>query len=276
MAAGKKIKKSRTKDALENIYHRGQAKVWDGRMVLKHLVAKHGGIQELPPDKKRALQNIFAVILKGEDVAWKISLQLAEAVGSIEARMAATSQAHDEARHFYVMRDYLELTGYTPRPVPRPVHQALGMVASTKSLAKKLLGMQLMVEPVALTIFQEVRRTCPEPVLAERLEYFESDEARHVALGVYYLPLVVENVSILELVSLITCQLRVFMLELQGLKELKSDFEALGLDPIELFELAEKKQLSAMQDFVSELGISKKVWEPMRYFLRLQRDRVLQ
>ena len=268
------MKKNRT-TVLENIYHRGQDKIWDGRFVLKSLVTKHGGIQELPPEKKRALQNIFAVILKGEDVAWRISLQLAESVKSIEARMAATSQAHDEARHFYVMRDYLELTGYVPRPVPRPVSQALDMVANTKSLAKKLLGMQLMVEPVALTIFQEVRRTCPEPVLAELLEYFERDEARHVALGVYYLPAVVENLSTLELISLITWQLRVFMLELQGLRELKSDFELLGLDPKELFELAEKKQLSAMQDFVAELGISRRVWEPMRYFIRLQRDRML-
>ena len=105
---------------LENIYHRGQEKIWDGRDVLKMLVEKHGGINELPAEKKRALQNIFAVILAGEDAAWKISLQLAESVGSVEARMAATSQAHDEARHFYVMRDYLKLTDYNPRPVPRP------------------------------------------------------------------------------------------------------------------------------------------------------------
>ena len=85
---------------LENIYHRGQEKIWNGREVLTQLVEKHGGVEGLPLEKKYALQNIFAVILEGEDAAWKISLQLAESVSSVEARMAATSQAHDEARHF--------------------------------------------------------------------------------------------------------------------------------------------------------------------------------
>ena len=268
------MKKSAAK-TLENIYHRGQEKIWDGRSVLEMLIEKHGGINELPADKKHALQNIFAVILAGEDAAWKISLQLAERVGTIEARMAATSQAHDEARHFYVMRDYLELTDYKPRPVPQPVRQALHMVLSTKNLPKKLLGMQLMVEPVALTIFQEVRRTSPEPILAELLEYFERDEARHVAFGVYHLPDIVKDMSLPELISLITWQMRVFMLDLHGLRELKEDFEALGLDPVELFELAERKQLDALQDFVGELGLSRKVWEPIRYFIRWQKDRIL-
>ncbi len=260
---------------LENIYHRGQEKIWDGREVLAQLVKKYGGVEALPAGKKRALQNIFAVILEGEEAAWRVSLQLAESVGSFEARMAATSQAHDEARHFYVMRDYLALTDYEPRPVPRPVRQALDMVMSTKNLPKKLLGMQLMVEPVALTIFQEVRRISPEPILAELLEYFERDEARHVAFGVYHLPDVVKNMSIPDLISLIMWQMRVFMLELHGLKELKVDFETLELDPIALFELAERKQLDALQDFVGELGLSRSVWEPIRYFIRWQKDRIL-
>ena len=270
------MKKKTAAQTLENIYHRGQEKIWNGKEVLNALVEKHGGIGELPTKKKHALQNIFAVILEGEAAAWKISLQLADRVEEVEARMAATSQAHDEARHFYVMRDYLALTDYEPRPIPRPVREALQMVVSTKNLSKKLLGMQLMVEPVALTIFQEVRRVSPEPILAELLEYFERDEARHVALGVYHLPTVVKDLSTPQLVSLIVWQMRVFMLELYGLKELQEDFETLGLDPKSLFELAEKKQLDALQDFVAELGLSPKVWEPIRYFIRWQKDRVLQ
>jgi hypothetical protein len=65
------------------------------------------------------------------------------------------------------------------------------------------------------------------------------------------------------------------MLELQGLKELRPDFEALGLNIEDVFELAENKQLSALQDFVAELGLSPKVWEPIRYFIRYQKGRLL-
>ena len=145
---------------------------------------------------------------------------------------------------------------------------------STNDLAKKLLGMQLMVEPVALTIFQEVRRVSPEPVLADLLEYFERDEARHVALGVNHLPTVVKNLNSIQIMSLIAWQLRIFMLELQGLKELRSDFEALGLNIEDVYALAEKKQLNALQDFVSELGLNPKIWDPIRRFIRYQKNRM--
>ena len=267
-----KAKSART---LENIYHRGQEKIWDGRQVLAELLDKHGGVGRIDQRQAHALQNIFAVILEGENAAWKISLQLADKLESIEARLAATSQAHDESRHFYVMRDYLELIDYKARSVPRPVKQALDMVMSTDSLPKKLLGMQLMVEPVALTIFQEVRRVSPEPVLSDLLEYFEKDEARHVALGVHHLPSVVKDMGPVQIISLISWQLRIFMLELQGLRELRLDFEALGLSIEDVFELAEQKQISALQDFVEELGISRKVWEPIRHFIRYQKTRML-
>jgi len=267
--------KVKSAEMLENIYHRSQERIWDGRAVLSELLEKHGGIGKLDSHQARALQNIFAVILEGENAAWKISLQLAVKLESIEARMAATSQAHDEARHFYVMRDYLKLTDYTPRPIPDPVSRALDMIMRTNSLPKKLLGMQLMVEPVALTIFQEIRRTSPEPVLAELLEYFERDEARHVALGVHHLPAVVKGMSPVRIASLITWQLRIFMLELQGLKELRSDFETLDINVEDIFKLAENKQLSALQDFVAEMGLSSKVWEPIRYFIRYQKSRLL-
>jgi hypothetical protein len=267
--------KNKSEHTLENIYHRSQERIWDGREVLADLLEKHGGVGQVEPHKARALQRIFTVILEGENAAWKISLQLADRLDSVEARLAATSQAHDEARHFYVMRDYLALTGYRSTPVPRPVKQALDMVINTQSLPKKLLGMQLMVEPVALTIFQEIRRVSPEPVLAELLVYFERDEARHVALGVHHLPTVVKDMGLVEIMSLISWQLRIFMLELQGLRELRSDFEALDLNIEDVFALAEKKQLSALQDFVAELGLSRKVWEPIRQFIRYQKGRIL-
>ena len=74
--------------------------------------------------------------------------------------------------------------------------------------------------------------------------------------------------------SLIAWQLRIFMLELQGLKELRSDFEALGLNIEDVYVLAEKKQLNALQDFVSELGLNPKIWDPIRRFIRYQKNRM--
>ena len=75
----------------------------------------------------------------------------------------------------------------------------------------------------------------------------------------------------LQIVSLILWQLRILMLELQGLRELSDDFDALGLNAEDVFSLAEKKQLDALQEFVVKLGLSPKVWDPIRYFVRYQK-----
>src|SRR5580704_15717662 len=83
---------------LEGLYHVGQEKAWDGRKVLAELVAKHGPIQ-IADDKRRALTKVFSIIMWGELAAWKVASQLADQIVPLEAKMAATSQAHDEARH---------------------------------------------------------------------------------------------------------------------------------------------------------------------------------
>ena len=99
--------------SLERIYHKGQDYVWDGKKTLAELLEKHGKI-DLDPKKMEPLCRIFAVIFWGEMAAWRVSTELATELVSLEAKMAATAQAHDEARHFYVMHDYLTLLGYEP------------------------------------------------------------------------------------------------------------------------------------------------------------------
>ena len=160
---------------LAGIYHKGQNKAWDGQEVLESLIEKHGGI-DLPPEKKEAIQALFAVILWGELAAWKISADLAMQIEPLEAKMAATSQAHDEARHFYVMHDYLAHIGPVPDKLVPGAERVLAGTLGANNLAKKLMGMQLMIEPMALTLFQVVRENKLEPVLCDLLSFYEQDK----------------------------------------------------------------------------------------------------
>src|SRR5215831_7660467 len=146
----KAANEARADARLRNIYHRGQELAWDGRTVLRELVEKHGGIH-IAEDKRQALARIFEIILWGELAAWKISAELSDRIDSLEAKMAATSQTHDEARHFYVMYDYLSQLGYRPTPIDPYSQKILDLTLNTPSLAEKLLGMQLMIETIALT-----------------------------------------------------------------------------------------------------------------------------
>ena len=71
--------------------------------------------------------------------------------------------------------------------------------------------MQLMIETIALTLFQTVRKKDVEPVLSELLRYFEIDEARHIALGVNYLPSMIRRMNKLEIVEMMLFQLKMMI-----------------------------------------------------------------
>ena len=264
-------KEARSARLLEGIYHKGQIKIWDGNEVLDELIVKHGDIR-ISQEDAEALKNIYSIILWGELVAWKVSLQLGAEIDDFSAKLAATSQAHDEARHFYVMRDYLELLGYEPKPLPPAVSRVLNEVLQTKSLAKKLLGMQLMIEPIALTIFRFTRKLNVEPLLSDLLAFYEIDEARHVALGIQYLPRLMRKMSKLQLTSLILWQAKVINAEMVGLREIEKDILSLGLDPLEVFEYAEKKQMGCLELALSELGIKNAIWAPIRKIVEFRKN----
>lgn len=238
----------------ERIYHRGQEMAWDGREILPMLIEKHGGIH-VPPEKKEALKRVFAIIMWGELAAWKISAQLADDIVPLEAKMAATSQAFDEARHFYVMHDYLKELGYVPERLDRAPQALLDLVLDTDNPAYKLLGMQLMIETIALTVFQTVRELNVEPVLSELLRYYERDEARHVGLGMQYLPSLMAGMNKRQVTALLTFQARIMVWALWELKVLEKDFRTLGLDPRVVVDRGRRKQLAAISEAFTALGL---------------------
>src|SRR5262249_12576702 len=154
------------------LYHVGQAQAWDGKKVLGDLLAQHGGIH-LADEKRTAIGEVFSVILWGELAAWSISADIALLIDDTEAKMAATSQAFDEARHFYVMRDYLlEMGGPIP-PLDGFTAVILQELLESRRLTDKLLGMQLIVENIAVALFRAVADTGIEPVLCGLMPYYE-------------------------------------------------------------------------------------------------------
>lgn len=239
---------------LAGIYHKGQAKAWDGEAVLAELLERHGGIR-LSPAKREAVLGLFAVILWGELAAWKISADLARQLEPLEAKMAATSQAHDEARHFYVMHDYLEVVGQGAPPRLGPHTEAvLSGTLQADRLVKKLMGMQMMIEPMALALFQIVREQRVEPVLCDLLALYQRDEARHVALGVLHLPRLLHGLTYREAVDLWSWEFREFWKQFRMLRELEPHFLALGIDPRRVVEVGRAKQVKANQMLMEELG----------------------
>jgi hypothetical protein len=172
---------------LRRIYAHCQRDAWDGPELFRQAVAKHGGIQ-LDPEKRAALVHPMTMLMWGELGAWIVSAELAERLDDPDARMAASSQVFDEARHFYTLRDYVALL-HVPVPELDPYFRiAVRRLLAARSLELKLFAMQILAEGAAQAIFRFLADARVEPVLTELLPYIERDEARHVGLGILHLP----------------------------------------------------------------------------------------
>ena len=227
---------------MESIYHVGQDKIWDGREVLAALVAKHGK-PSMGAKERKALARVFSVIMWGELAAWKISAQLADRIVPLEGKLAAASQVHDEARHFYLMHDYLEALGEKPPPMDFWATRVIELTLETNNLAKKLMGMQLTIETIALTIFQRVRELEVEPVLSELLTYYERDEARHVGLGVQLFPQLMAHMTPVGHVDIALFELNLLVSTLASLKSMEADLLSIGVDPRSIIAIGLKKHV---------------------------------
>jgi hypothetical protein len=246
LTAGRADREARRARRLSSIYHVGQERIWDGREVLAELVKKHGRPQ-LPERQRNALSRIFSIIMWGELAAWKISAQLSDQLVELEPKLAAASQVHDEARHFYVMHDYLALLGHEPPPMDFWSRRVVEMTLGTKDLTKKLLGMQLTIETIALTLFQHVRELRVEPVLADLLPYYERDEARHVGLGTQLVPALMGKMSIPQKIGVALFQLELLASSVFSLKAMESDLLTIGVDPRDILAIGFRKQMDIQQ-----------------------------
>ncbi len=258
-------------DKLDKVYHKGQDKIWDGKEVLDSLFEKYDDL-DISPEHSLALKNILSIIFWGEYVAWNVASDLSSKLDDFGAKMAAVSQAHDEARHFYVMGDYLKKRlNYRPKAMMPAAFRVLNGVGRTDNVAKKLLGMQLMVEPIAITIFRFLRKSNVDPLLSELLEYYERDEARHIALGMKYLPSLIKRMNAFQLIDFVLWQIKMINAEIQGLKSIEKDLLALDLKPIEVFEFTEKKQLDCLRTLSSEMGVSDILWKPVMRIVKFRK-----
>ncbi len=244
VATGERQADQKTRQ-LERLYHLTQKHSWDGRAVLGALIDKHGPPGAgLEPRMRDALRRVMTVLMWGELAAWNISADLALEIPDLEAKMAATAQVFDEARHFYVLRDYVSQLGPTERIGGLP-NRLFTKVLSAPTLCQKLVGMQLLFETNAVVMFRRIGESEICPILHELLPYFERDESRHVGLGVMYAPKLIERMSRAEARATARFQLECTLLLMASGFVFREDFAALGLDQRQM-----AIRVSSMQDEV--------------------------
>ena len=127
---------------------------------------------------------MISQFLHGEQGALLCTAKIVETVPWIDAKYFAATQVMDEARHVEVFAKYLHEKLSGAYPVNPHLEALLDDIVRDSRWDMTYLGMQIMVEGLALAAFGFLREMTTEPLLKQLLRYVMSDEARHVAFGV--------------------------------------------------------------------------------------------
>ena len=122
--------------------------------------------------------------MHGEQGALICTAKIVETVPWIDAKYYASTQVMDEARHVEVFARYLDTKLNGHYPLNAHLGLLLDDIIQDSRWDMTYLGMQIMVEGLALAAFGFMHQITTEPLLKQLLRYVMSDEARHVAFGV--------------------------------------------------------------------------------------------
>jgi len=122
--------------------------------------------------------------LHGEQGALIVASQLTGAVPWMDAKFYAATQTMDEARHVEVFSRYLNEKLEWQWPINPNLKTLLDMIITDSRWDFKYLGMQILVEGLAMAAFASLYQMAQEPLVKDLVHYVMKDESRHVAFGV--------------------------------------------------------------------------------------------
>ncbi|MEO6652728.1 MAG: ferritin-like domain-containing protein [Ilumatobacteraceae bacterium] len=165
----------------------------------------HGTVVEKWGDKEWLAFGIdqrrwtLSQFLHGEQGALLCTAKIVETVPWYDAKLYAATQTVDEARHVEVFHRYIDEKMGGGFQVNAHLRMLLDDIIEDSRWDMTYLGMQVMVEGLALAAFGFMHQMTEEPLLKKMLRYVMSDEARHVAFGVLSLKEVYDGMSDAEM-----------------------------------------------------------------------------
>jgi hypothetical protein len=143
---------------------------------------------------------MLSQFLHGEQGALLASSKIVLAVPTEEAKWYAANQVADEARHVEVYHRYLTEKLGCSYEVNAHLQTLLDQIISDSRWDMTYLGMQIMVEGLALAAFGLMKVQMPdEPLIQDITTRIMGDEARHVAFGVLSLEPIYKDLTSQEL-----------------------------------------------------------------------------
>lgn len=192
-------------DALLKLYDKGKQQQWDAATRINwELDLDPENPMEMPDEmiriygspiwekmNKKERANLrrhgqawqISQFLHGEQGALMVAARIVETVPDINAKFYAATQVMDEARHVEAFSRLLHDKFEIAYPITPPLAALLENVLHDKRWDFNYLGMQILIEGLALAAFHAIRDMSKNPLSASVNAYVMQDEARHVAFG---------------------------------------------------------------------------------------------
>jgi hypothetical protein len=245
------------KEGLRDLYEKAKREQWNGTQQLawdtavdpesEIIPASFNPLQDYGPFKRMDHKQVahfrhatiswqLSQFLHGEQGALITASQLVGAVPWTDAKYYAASQTMDEARHVEVFSRYVREKLEWEWPINPNLKRLLDMILMDSRWDLKYLGMQILVEGLAMAAFANLHQLAEEPLVKELIHYVMRDEARHVAFGVlslqgYYLEMPASELADREDFVIEACLLMRDRLVGEEVAE------TIGFDPVEVREI---------------------------------------
>jgi hypothetical protein len=191
--------------SLKRLYDNAKRDQWDGTTALDWTCSVDPEAENLPDSqiaiygsplwdrmtgneraqlRHESMAWILSQFLHGEQGALLATAQLVDAVPNMDAKLYAATQVMDEARHVEVYDRYLRTKLEKVYPINSHLKTLLDQILSDSRWDMKYLGMQILVEGLALAAFGFIRAYANEPLIRDLTYHVMRDESRHVAFGV--------------------------------------------------------------------------------------------
>jgi len=180
---------------LANSMKGSKKQFWNDDDLFEEILAKHGGKISASLEEKKAIAGLMSIIYYGEIIAMHTSSQLVGMVPDLAAQFVLAFQTMEEAKHVTSMGKYLRALGVDLPEINPYAKKLLNDLRNTTDPAAKLVGMNLIVENIAHSLFSTLMANFEEPVLQDLLHYIDLDEVKHVALARNYLPTILKGVG---------------------------------------------------------------------------------
>ena len=190
---------------LLDLYQRGKDKQWDAAKRIdweqpvnpvavmetgEELVPIYGSRQweKLNQAERDELSRhlsswLFSQFLHGEQGALTVAARIVESVPDMDSKFYAATQVMDEARHVELFSRFVKEKIGLFYPVNDHLAKLLADALSDSRWDLPYLGMQVLIEGLALAAFGVHRDIAGNPLVKQLLAYVMQDEARHVAFG---------------------------------------------------------------------------------------------